>query len=85
MTAAAASHDLLLRDTLGVALQDGLVGLIRVLHGDGLGEFSQHPLLEGLQPFVVVASTDELFVLVAKHKKTKKKTKNKKLVLIPNI
>lgn len=34
--------------TLGITLQDGLVWLVWVLHGNGLWEFSQHPLLEGL-------------------------------------
>lgn len=52
------------KDTLCVTLQDGLIRLIGVLHRDGLREFSQHPLLEGLQSFVVVAATDKLFVLV---------------------
>lgn len=54
---------LLLEDTLCITLQNGLVWLIGVLHRNGLWEFSQHPLLEGLQPFVVMATTDKLFVL----------------------
>ena len=49
--------------TLSVPLQDGLVGLVGVLHGHGLRELSQHPLLDGFQPLVVVATTHELFVL----------------------
>lgn len=54
------------KDTLGLALQDGVVGLVGVLHGDSLRELAEHPLLEGLQPLVVVPSTDELLVLEAK-------------------
>lgn len=54
---------LLLKDTLCVTLQNRLIRLIGVLHRNGLWEFSQHPLLEGFQPFVVVAATDELLVL----------------------
>ena len=34
-------------DTLGLCLQDGLVGRVGVLHGDGVGELAQHSLLEG--------------------------------------
>ena len=52
-----------MKDTLSVALQDGVVRLVGVLHGDSLGKFSQHPLLEVLQPFVVVASANKLLVL----------------------
>lgn len=50
-------------DTLRLGLEDGLVGLVGVLHGDGVGELIQHPLLEGLQPLVVVPSADKLLVL----------------------
>lgn len=50
-------------DTLRFRLEDGLVGLVGVLHGDGVGELGQHPLLEGLQPLVVVPSTHELLIL----------------------
>ena len=51
------------KDTLGVALQDGVVRVVGVLHGDGLRELAEHPLLEGLQPLVVVAPAHVLFVL----------------------
>lgn len=50
-------------DTLRVGLVYGLVGLVDVLHGDGVGELVEHPLLEGLQPLVVVAATHKLLVL----------------------
>lgn len=53
-----------LKDTLSVTLQNCLVRLVGVLHGNSLWEFTQHPLLEGLQPLVVVAATDKLFVLM---------------------
>lgn len=52
-----------LKDTLSVTLQNGFVWMVRVLHGYGLREFSQHPLLEGLQTLIVVTAADELFVL----------------------
>lgn len=52
------------QDTLGVRLQNGFVGLVRVLHGDGLREFSQHPLLKGLKSFVVMTATHKLLILV---------------------
>lgn len=51
------------QDTLRVALQDGVVRLVGMLHGDGLWELSQHPLLEVLEPLVVVTATDKLLVL----------------------
>lgn len=54
----------LLKDTLSVTLQNCLVRLVGVLHGNSLWEFTQHPLLEGLQPLVVVAAADKLFVLM---------------------
>lgn len=44
-------------------MQDGVVGLVGMLHGDGLREFPQHPLLKVLQPFVVIAAADKLLVL----------------------
>lgn len=50
-------------DTLSFCLEDGLVGLVGVLHGDGVGKLAEHPLLEGLQPLVVMPSTNELLVL----------------------
>lgn len=53
-------------DTLSFRLEDGLVGLVGVLHGDGVGELIQHSLLEGLQPFVVMPSTHKLLILEAK-------------------
>lgn len=34
-----------------------------MLHGDGVGELVEHPLLEGLQPLVVVAAAHKLLVL----------------------
>lgn len=51
------------KDTLGIALQDGVVGVVGVLHGDGLRELAEHPLLEGLQPLVVVATAHVLLIL----------------------
>lgn len=51
------------KDTLRVSLVYGLVGLVDVLHGDGVGELVEHPLLEGLQPLVVVAAAHKLLVL----------------------
>lgn len=51
------------KDTLGIALQDGIVGAVGVLHGDGLRELAEHPLLEGFQPLVVVATAHVLLVL----------------------
>lgn len=41
--------------------------MVGVLHGNGLWEFSQHPLLEGFKPFVVMTAADKLLVLVAQH------------------
>ena len=51
------------KDTLGVTLQDGVIRVVGVLHGNGLRELAEHPLLEGLQPLVVVAPAHVLFVL----------------------
>lgn len=44
-------------------MQDGVVGLVGMLHGDGLRKFPQHPLLKVLKPLVVVAAADKLLVL----------------------
>lgn len=52
-----------LKDTLCVCLVYGLVGLVYVLHGDGVGELVEHPLLECLQPLVVMASAHKLLIL----------------------
>lgn len=54
------------KDTLGVGLVDGLVGLVNVLHGDGVGELVEHPLLERFQPLVVMAAAHKLLVLSAR-------------------
>jgi len=51
------------KDTLRVRLVDGLVRLVDVLHGDGVGKLVEHPLLEGLQPLVVMAAANKLFIL----------------------
>lgn len=51
------------KDTLGIALQYGVIGVVWVLHCNGLGELAQHPLLEGFQPLIVVAPTHIFFVL----------------------
>lgn len=51
------------KDTLSVTLQDGVVGLVGMLHGDGLWKFPQHPLLKVFEPFVVITATDKLLVL----------------------
>lgn len=51
------------QDTLRVGLVYGLVGLVDVLHGDGVGELVEHPLLESLQPLVVMAAAHKLLVL----------------------
>lgn len=51
------------KDTLRVSLVDGLVGLVDVLHGDGVRELVEHPLLERLQPLVVMAAAHKLLVL----------------------
>jgi hypothetical protein len=50
-------------DTLSLCLEDGLVGLVGMLHGDGMGELVQHSLLEGLQSFIVMPSTYKLLIL----------------------
>lgn len=34
-----------------------------MLHGDGVGELVEHPLLESLQPLVVMAAAHKLLVL----------------------
>lgn len=51
------------KDTLCVCLVYGLVWLVDVLHGDGVGELVEHPLLESLQPLVVMAAAHKLLVL----------------------
>lgn len=56
-------------DTLSFCLEDGLIGLVGVLHGDGVGELVQHSLLEGFQPLVVMPSTHKLLILEMKAKK----------------
>lgn len=58
------------KDTLGVALQDGVIRVVGVLHGDSLRELAEHPLLEGLQPLVVVAPAHVLFVLPQRREHT---------------
>lgn len=54
---------LLPKDTLCVCLVYGLVGLVDVLHGDGVRELVEHPLLESLQPLVVMAAAHKLLIL----------------------
>lgn len=54
---------LLAKDTLCFGLVYGLVWLVDVLHGDGVGELVEHPLLESLQPLVVMAAAHKLLVL----------------------
>lgn len=44
-------------------MQDGVVRLVGMLHGNGLRKLSQHPLLEVLKPLVVITTTDKLLVL----------------------
>lgn len=56
-------------DTLRFCLEDGLVRLVGVLHGDGMGELVQHSLLEGFQSLVVMPSTHKLLILEVKPKK----------------
>ena len=51
------------KDTLCICLVYGLVRLVDVLHGDGVGELVEHPLLESLQPFVVMAAAHEFLIL----------------------
>lgn len=51
------------RDTLSLRLEDGLIGLVGVLHSDGVGELVQHSLLEGLQSLVVMPSAHKLLIL----------------------
>lgn len=58
-------------DTLRLGLEDGLVGLVGVLHGDRVRELGQHPLLEGLEPLVVMPPTHKLLVLQAEKKRTR--------------
>lgn len=65
------------KDTLGVGLVDGLVGLVDVLHGDGVGELVEHPLLERLQPLVVVAAAHKLLVLSTREEERKDKRERK--------
>lgn len=50
-------------DTLSFGLQDGLVGLVGVLHGDGMRKLTQHPLLKRLQTLVIVSPTHKLLIL----------------------
>lgn len=52
-----------LKDTLRLCLVYGLIWLVDVLHGDGVGELVEHPLLESLQPLVVVAAAHKLLIL----------------------
>lgn len=56
-------------DTLSFRLEDGLIGLVGMLHGDGVGELVQHSLLEGLQSLIVMPSAHKLLILEAKSKK----------------
>lgn len=51
------------KDTLRFCLVYGLVRLVDVLHGDGVGELVEHPLLESLQPLVVMAAAHKLLIL----------------------
>ena len=51
------------KDTLCICLVYGLVWLINVLHGDGMRKLVEHPLLESLQPLVVMAAAHKLLVL----------------------
>lgn len=51
------------KDTLRFRLVYGLVWLVYVLHGDGVGELVEHPLLERLQPLVVMAAAHKLLIL----------------------
>lgn len=51
------------KDTLRLCLVDSLVRLVDVLHGDGVGELVEHPLLERLQPLVVMATAHKLLIL----------------------
>ena len=55
--------DVCVKDTLRLSLVNGLVGLVDVLHGDGVGELVQHPLLKSLQALVVMATTHKLLIL----------------------
>lgn len=57
------------KDTLCICLVYGLVGLVDVLHGDGVGELVEHPLLERLQPLVVVAAAHKLLILQGERQK----------------
>lgn len=51
------------KDTLCVCLVYSLVWLVDVLHGDGVGELVEHPLLESLQPLIVMAAAHKLLIL----------------------
>lgn len=51
------------KDTLCVCLVYGLVWLVDVLHGDGVGKLVKHPLLESLQPLIVMAAAHKLLIL----------------------
>lgn len=51
------------KDTLCICLVYGLVWLVDVLHGDGMGKLIEHPLLESLQPLIVMAAAHKLLIL----------------------
>lgn len=53
----------LVKDTLCICLVYGLVRLVDVLHSDGVRKLVEHPLLESLQPLVVMAAAHKLFIL----------------------
>lgn len=57
------------KDTLSICLVYGLVGLVDVLHGDGVGELVEHSLLESLQPLVIVAAAHKLLILQGEQQK----------------
>lgn len=71
------------KDTLRIGLVDGLIGLVDVLHGDGVGELVEHPLLECLQPLVVMAAAHKLLVL--QRKKERRKAREGKTWSHPGI
>lgn len=74
----------LAEDTLRVRLVDGLVGLVDVLHGDGVGELVEHSLLEGLQPLVVVAAAHKLLVLQGRGEEEKGRERKQDGVILPS-
>lgn len=57
-----------LKDTLCIALQNGFIWLVGMLHGNCLWEFSQHSLLEGFKPLIVVPTANKLLILCQKKK-----------------